>query len=228
MSQFEGAQIPDSSFANDDGVADTEIRAALEAFVATHEAPEAQRVINALTGQRLLVPVVAHVDSVDEGVEKDSHMTSVEYINSDGRKALLAFTGVDSLALWDPQARPIPRASHVVAQSVLEADLEALIIDLHGPHTVVIEGPMLVRLAISAHHAEYLDAALEQACDAIEALDGVISADWETAPDEIVIILEIDTPTSSLGPDIAEILQEPNVAVVLDRPLNVEIRRNSA
>lgn len=226
MNQFDGAQIPDTSFSEDDGQASEAIRSALEAFVVTQGSVEAQNVLNALTGQRLLVPVVAHVDSMNDGAEKDSHMTSVEYINSDGRKALLAFTGVDSLALWDSDARPIPRASHVVAQSVLEADLEALIIDLHGPHTVVIEGPMLVRLAISAHHAEYLDAALEQACDAIEALDGVIAADWETTSDEIVIFLEIDKPTPTLGPDIAEILQEPNVAVVLDRPLNVEIRRN--
>ena len=225
MSDFTGAEVPDTDFADDDGAANPALREALAAFEVSASAADAQAVLNLLKGSRVLVPVVANVDSMEDGVDKDSHMTSVEYVNQDGRRALLAFTGVDSLNDWEPDARPIPRAAHVVAQSVLEQDLDALILDLHGPHTCVIEGPMLVRLAISANHREYLDAALESACDAIEELDGVLAADWETSPEEIVILLEVEEASPTLGHDIAHILQDPNVAVVLDRPLQVEIKQ---
>ena len=225
MSDFEGAIVPATDFADDNGDADKTLRHALKAFEESESASDAQLVLTLLKEARLLVPVVAEIDSMEEGVEKDSHMQSVEYVNSDGRRALLAFTGTDSLYSWNPDARPIPRAAHIVAQSVLEGELDAMILDLHGPSTCVIEGPMLVRLAISSRHSEYLEMALDGACDSIEELDGVLSADWETSEAEITIFLEIEDHGSTLGHDIAAILQDPNIAVVLDRPLQVEIKQ---
>ena len=91
----------------------------------------------------------------------------------------------------------------------------------------VIEGPMLVRLAISARHTEYLETAMDAACDSIEELDGVLIADWETSEEEITIFLEIEDHGPELGHQIASILQDPNIAVVLDRPLQVEIKQVS-
>jgi hypothetical protein len=225
MSDFEGAIVPATDFSDDNGDADKTLRHALKAFEESESASDAQLVLTLLKDARLLVPVVAEIDSMEEGVEKDSHMQSVEYVNSDGRRALLAFTGTDSLYSWNPDARPIPRAAHIVAQSVLEGELDAMILDLHGPSTCVIEGPMLVRLAISSRHSEYLEMALDGACDSIEELDGVLSADWETSEAEITIFLEIEDHGSTLGHDIAAILQDPNIAVVLDRPLQVEIKQ---
>lgn len=225
MSDFEGAIVPATDFSDDNGDADKTLRHALKAFEESESASDAQLVLTLLKEARLLVPVVAEIDSMEEGVEKDSHMQSVEYVNSDGRRALLAFTGTDSLYSWNPDARPIPRAAHIVAQSVLEGELDAMILDLHGPSTCVIEGPMLVRLAISSRHSEYLEMALDGACDSIEELDGVLSADWETSEAEITIFLEIEDHGPTLGHDIAAILQDPNIAVVLDRPLQVEIKQ---
>lgn len=227
MSDFEGAIVPDTDFSDDNGDADKTLRHALKAFEETASAGDAQLVLTLLKDARLLVPVVAELDTIEEGVEKDSHMQSVEYVNSDGRRALLAFTGTDSLNAWNPDARPIPRAAHIVAQSVLEGELDALILDLHGPSTCVIEGPMLVRLAISARHSEYLESAMDAACDSIEELEGVLAADWETGPEDITIFLEIEDHGPTLGHDIAAILQDPNIAVVLDRPLQVEIKQVS-
>ena len=232
MSDFEGAIVPDTDFSDDNGDADKTLRHALKAFEESASAGDAQLVLTLLKDARLLVPVVAQLDNVlDDNVnlpaEKDSHMQSVEYVNSDGRRALLAFTGTDSLNAWNPDARPIPRAAHIVAQSVLEGELDALILDLHGPSTCVIEGPMLVRLAISARHTEYLETAMDAACDSIEELEGVLAADWETGPDDITIFLEIEDHGPTLGHDIAAILQDPNIAVVLDRPLQVEIKQVS-
>lgn len=228
MSDFEGAIVPETDFSSDTGDADKTLRHALKSFETTASAGDAQLVLTLLKEARLLVPVVAELDSeLETGAEKDSHMQSVEYVNSDGRRALLAFTGTDSLNAWNPAARPIPRAAHIVAQSVLESELDALILDLHGPSTCVIEGPMLVRLAISARHSEYLETAMDAACDSIEELDGVLIADWETSQEEITIFLEIDDHGPELGHQIASILQDPNIAVVLDRPLQVEIKQIS-
>lgn len=227
MSDFEGAIVPETDFSDDNGDADKTLRHALKAFEESASAGDAQLVLTLLKEARLLVPVVAELDTIEEGIEKDSHMQSVEYVNSDGRRALLAFTGTDSLNAWNPDARPIPRAAHIVAQSVLEGELDALILDLHGPSTCVIEGPMLVRLAISARHSEYLETAMDAACDSIEELEGVLAADWETGPEDITIFLEIEDHGPTLGHDIAAILQDPNIAVVLDRPLQVEIKQVS-
>ena len=67
----------------------------------------------ALQDARLLVPVVAvlgevEVDEHGLAHDKTSDMAAVLMTGADGRRALLAFTGSDSLASWDAGARPVP------------------------------------------------------------------------------------------------------------------------
>jgi hypothetical protein len=218
----------DTDFADDDGRADPALRTAIDEFVASPTLMSAAVLLDVLTSARLLVPVVAVVDNLEvdqdgRPQEKDSHMRSVEFHAADGRRALLAFTGTDALAEWDPQARPIPRQAHIVAQSVLQADLDALIVDIAGPTPATIDGAMLVRLAVSAHRQRYLDAALEDACDALELLAGVEQADWDADDDQICVTLQVSRPPADLGTRVATVLQDPNLAIVLDRPLTVRI-----
>jgi hypothetical protein len=66
---------------------------------------------------------------------------------ADGRLALLAFTGTDALAHWDPQARPVPVAAQVAAQSAIQDGAAALVVDLAGPVRFVVEGDDLRGLA---------------------------------------------------------------------------------
>ena len=108
-------------------------------------------VIELLRPCRLLVAVVAVVDEVDEvddaGADKGSHMAVVSMISAAGHKGLLAFTGLDSMARWDPVARPVPVTGEAAAQAALDDGAQALVIDVLGPARVVVKGADLANLA---------------------------------------------------------------------------------
>ncbi len=101
------------------------------------------------SGVRLLVPIVAVLDDVDAqtGADKSSHMASVSLVQSDGRRGLLAFTGIEALARWDPTARPVPVTSHQVAAAALEEGADGVLVDIAGPVRFAIDGEFLAELA---------------------------------------------------------------------------------
>jgi hypothetical protein len=68
-------------------------------------------------------------------------------VNDHGRTGLLAFTGVDSLAAWDPSARPVPSRGTDTARAAIDDGAHALVIDVAGPHRVVLSGLALAALA---------------------------------------------------------------------------------
>lgn len=227
MSDFTGAEVPHTDFADDDGTPNLAVRLALASFAHERTDETAKALIGTLAAHRLLVPVVAQVDSIEAGVEKDSSLHSVEFVSDDGRRALLAFTGTDALELWNADARPIPRAAHVVAQSVLEQEVDALIIDIAGPTPTALESTLLVRLAMSKHQRQYLETALNTACDSLEELDGVEEALWEILDEEVEVELFVSHVTKDLGQHITEVLQDPTFTVVLDRPLSVQVTQTT-
>ena len=101
------------------------------------------------SGVRLLVPIVAVLDEADAetGADKSSHMASVSLVQADGRRGLLAFTGLESLARWDPVARPVPVTSHQVAAAALDEGADGVLVDLAGPVRFAIDGELLRELA---------------------------------------------------------------------------------
>jgi hypothetical protein len=101
------------------------------------------------SGVRLLVPIVSVLDDVDAqtGADKSSHMASVSLVQSDGRRGLLAFTGIEALARWDPTARPVPVTSHQVAAAALEEGADGVLVDISGPVRFAIDGEFLAELA---------------------------------------------------------------------------------
>lgn len=144
MSDVEGQgrriETPDA-FAGDDGRADPRWEPAYADPVA----------VEALlrSGVRLLVPIVSVLDEVDAqtGADKSSHMASVSLVQPDGRRGLLAFTGTESLARWDPVARPVPVTSHQVAAAALEEGADGVLVDIAGPVRFAIDGEFLAELA---------------------------------------------------------------------------------
>jgi hypothetical protein len=74
-------------------------------------------------------------------------MAAVLMRGRDGRLALLAFTGTSALQQWDPQARPVPVPMAQAAQSALNDDAAALVLDVAGPVRFVVEGEDLRALA---------------------------------------------------------------------------------
>ena len=223
MSDFTGAEIPHSDFEHDLGEPSLALRLALASLAQERTDETVRAVVGNLAHQRLLIPVIAEVDSMEDRVEKESSMSSVEFVAADGRKALLAFTGVDSLALWNEQARPIPRLAAVIAQSVLEQELDGLILDIAGPTPTAIDGALLVRVAMSEHQRQYLESALNTACDALEEIAGVSEALWEITEAEVEVELFVSEVGPNLAAEITAVLQDPTFTVVLDRPLNVQV-----
>jgi cobalamin biosynthesis protein CobD/CbiB len=60
---------------------------------------------------------------------------------------MLGFTSVETLAAWRADARPVPADASLVALSAMEAGAAALLVDLAGPTTYVVEGDLLEGLA---------------------------------------------------------------------------------
>ncbi|MEU5211287.1 SseB family protein [Streptomyces sp. NPDC020742] len=142
--------IPNSGFADDDGSADPALTAALAAYDADRSTEP--QLLSALAGARMLVPVVAVLGDVETGPdglrrEKTSDMAVPTLQAPDGRRALPAFTSMETLQRWRPDARPVavPLQQALLAAAHEKAD--TLVIDLAGPVTYQLTGPALRALA---------------------------------------------------------------------------------
>ena len=138
-------------FRRDDGAADPRVAEALAAYLEGNGSEQAALV--ALSAARLLVPVVAVL--ADGSVpahggraqgDKNSEMVLPTLIGQDGRPAVLAFTCLDALARWRPNARPVPAESDRVWRAAV-ADGCAVVIDVAGPVPLAVEGARLAALA---------------------------------------------------------------------------------
>ncbi|MFF3764123.1 SseB family protein [Streptomyces sp. NPDC001922] len=142
--------IPDSGFSDDDGSADPRLTAALAAYA---DDPAAEPgVLAALPGARLLVPVVAVLGEAETGPdglrrEKSSDMAVPTLTGPGGRRALPAFTSTESLARWDPQARPVAVPLHQALQAAAHEQADTVVLDLAGPVPYQLTGPALLALA---------------------------------------------------------------------------------
>ncbi|EFL22010.1 conserved hypothetical protein [Streptomyces himastatinicus ATCC 53653] len=165
--------IPDPGFSDDDGTADARLTAALAAWADDRTAePE---VLAALTEARLLVPVVALLGEVEEGPpegqreasteggggrrvgggrragglrrEKTSDMAVPTLEAPGGRRALPAFTSLETLARWRPDARPVAVPLRQALEAAAHEKADTLVLDLAGPVPYQVTGPALLALA---------------------------------------------------------------------------------
>lgn len=149
-------EVP-SAFASDDGSAPAALREALDRYAT--DATAHSDVVAAIASARLLVPVVAVLDEAEtvrtsDGSpvtqDKSSHMATVSLVQADGRRGLLAFTSVETLARWDAQARPVPAAAVDVAAAAVAEGAHGVLIDIAGPVRFALDGPNLAGLAAIA------------------------------------------------------------------------------
>jgi hypothetical protein len=135
-----GAGAPD-----DTGAPDAALAAALAAYA--EDPAREPEVLAALAEARLLVPVVAALGESEtgpDGLVRDTSadMAAVLMRGADGRLALLAFTGLEALHRWDPQARPVPVPARTAALAALQDGAAALLLDVAGPvRYAVVIGP---------------------------------------------------------------------------------------
>ena len=206
-SQFHGASIPTSEFAGDDGSANPHVVEILQAWW-TGQA-SGYDVVERLHGVRLMVPVVAVADEVgidDDGLthEKSSHMATVTLVQPDGRRGLLAFTSMEALNGWDPQARGIPAGAARVAQAAIQEGADAVLIDVAGPVLYALTEPGLSAVAeervwVRPHVDPEIVSAIEQVAARTDGLAAheVIDGGLQTL--DILIMLEIQ---SGAHPDV--------------------------
>lgn len=151
MSEASRALPPTSAFAGDDGSAPPALAAAL-ALVNAQQRLEA--VVDAVRTERLLVPVVAHLDEMDEpgahGIagEKSAHAAMVTVEAPDGRAVMPVFTSVAAMQAWRRDARPVPvegRRAALAAGS--EAD-GVLVIDPGSSAAVQVPRPAVRAIAL--------------------------------------------------------------------------------
>lgn len=147
----ERRNIPDPGFAGDEGAAAEPVRAALQEYDADPAARH-HATLAALQDIRVLVPVVAMLGEVEYDEqgrphEKTSDMGAVMIQGADGRTALLAFTGTDALAAWNPEARPVPVTLRKAALASIQQGGDAVLVDLAGPVLFPVQGEDLQHLA---------------------------------------------------------------------------------
>ncbi len=136
---------PNSRFTGDEGAPDPAVREALSR--ATDSTSYARAVVTLCTS-RLLLPIVASGDDGGDGPDprRRAEMAAVTLSDHTGTY-LMAFTGVDALRAWRPDARPVPCLLDELAATVEPAGATRLLIDAAGPTPFVIEGEALARLA---------------------------------------------------------------------------------
>ncbi|MFF4157813.1 SseB family protein [Streptomyces sp. NPDC001678] len=153
--------IPDSQFSDDDGSADPALAEALAAWAADRSAEAERRVLAALPGTRLLVPVVAVLGEVETGPdglkrEKSSDMAVPTLQAPDGRRALPAFTSTGTLARWRADARPVAVPLHQALRAAAHEKADTIVLDLAGPVTYPLTGAALLALAEGRDSADPL------------------------------------------------------------------------
>ncbi len=149
----EGRSLTGSSYTDDDGSADPAIVAALTAFATDSNNTDAYLAAAvALANGRLLVPVVAVLGEIEydehgHARDKSSDMAAVLMTGTDGRRALLAFTSVDTLRAWRQDARPVPVSTPHAAATAVAEGAAALMVDIAGPVPIALEGEILATIA---------------------------------------------------------------------------------
>lgn len=146
-----------SAFPGDDGQPSADTRAALAEAAGSRTPASYLRAVSALCLDRVLVPVVATATRMGPATsgpaigprvsDKEAEMSVVLLQTGDGRRAMLAFTGLDALQAWSAEARPVPVTVDLAAQSAVADQATALLVDFAGPHPLVIEGDVLVELS---------------------------------------------------------------------------------
>ena len=133
--------LAEPAFPGDDGSTDPRLAEVLG---------DRDAVLALLGAVRVLVPVVATLGPgglTAAGADKDADMAAVLMTGADGRRALLAFSSLDTMAAWNPQARPVPVWGQAAAVAARAEGASALLLDLGSPHFQVVETDDLAHLA---------------------------------------------------------------------------------
>lgn len=157
---WEGRTFEPNHAADDDGSAPEHLLEAIRRFRA-RELGEIE-VVDAIRSARLLIPLVAHLGEADdhghasdhehEGVnglriDKSQELAIVTVTGPDGRTVLPAFTSVDAMRAWNPEARPIPAGAVRVAAAAVHEGTDLVVVDPTSETEFVLRRPTILAIA---------------------------------------------------------------------------------
>ena len=147
---FEGRRFHENPAADDDGSAPERVIEAIRRLRAGELG--IAEVVAALHTERLLVPLIA--EAGDEGigpygqkVDKTQELSIVTVAGPDGRSVLPAFTSVDAMRAWNPEARPIPIQASRIALAAAAEGTPLIVVDPGSDTQTVVRGPAFRALA---------------------------------------------------------------------------------
>ncbi|MCG6492787.1 SseB family protein [Kitasatospora sp. A2-31] len=232
---MERKNIPDPGFAGDDGTADPALAAALDRWSQDRGAePE---VLAALRPSRLMVPIVAvlgevEVDEHGHKHEKTSDMAVPVVEAADGRRALPAFTSLETLARWRADARPAPVAAPQAAMVAFSERADTLLIDPAGPVAYQLAGARLRALAENRPYLPLLaDPDVQGAVRALLAAEPQVVAGllapYQDGDGLLAVVLDPELDQAGLQAAVQRVGQavaaDPVLRVRLDRGLSLAV-----
>lgn len=142
---WSGRALTSTGFDGDLGEPDADLLAALD------DPDDETALMRAVAGARLLVPVVAAPQEVDDSgdflAEKSTDMAVVTLTSPDGQRALPVFSGLAALSAWDVSARPSPVSSSRAAQAAVFERCDVMVLDLGSSHQRELRPSMVWALA---------------------------------------------------------------------------------
>jgi SseB protein N-terminal domain len=167
----------------------------------------------------LLVPVVAVAAPAERRAnrppERSADMALVTVRGRAGRRALPVFTGLEALAQWRADARPVPVEARRAALAGLAEGVEALLIDPAGPRPYVLTGPPLRALAEGRVWLPALDdpEVVAAVGGRARAVRGVVTVrlEFSTRADLRVVVEVAGTDPESVARSVAERLAADEV-----------------
>ncbi|GAB3188195.1 SseB family protein [Nesterenkonia suensis] len=145
---------PLHTFDGDDGRITRQVAAARDGLL--DGALDEAGFVNALRGERLFVPVIATVadqgqahDGAPAG-DKEADIALVSITSASGRSTMPAFTSVEALTAWHPEARPVAAEAERVMLAALGESAELVVVDPGAELTFVLRRPAVVALAQGA------------------------------------------------------------------------------
>ena len=199
---FAGREFRPHPFVGDDGSAPPVLQRALSNWQEHKDAAGLAGVVEALRGQRLLVPLLAEAGDIGytpEGkkVEKTQELSIAHVAGPDGQPVGVAFSDVASLTTWRADARPIPLESEKVLAWVLDEHMTRLVLNPStATQCVLRRGPLVAFLRGKRWTAPWEDPAVLEALS--EPLGGgparlvSVESGWDLAggegPDLLVTI----------------------------------------
>lgn len=198
-------RIPNPGFAGDQGAADPALAEALRAYA--REPGRLPEVLAALHTARVLAPVVAvlgETGATEAGltVDKSADIALPLLQDGDGARAVPVFSSVQSLAAWDPQARPVPVLGPRAAAVALAEGARGLLVDPAGPHRVSLGAAEVHALAegrgaVPVYADEAAVLALHRALAELPAVADVAAAWCEPWPGSDARVTVVADPRQS-------------------------------